>query len=418
MSYEYKEALGIRTIDSCRYVPVDIENETLASLTRDYKKLYVKLTHPQTQEDVVLDVLDLINGVSDTYQTFAAFLTTNGNSTLHGLNLNLETVEKHVVFQDVWSSIINDVSPIKLGVHPDNNTDPSTFKDLLLRFSENDYVGYDYFGDNCIFTVNGLVHRSNQSQHGIYLQDARTSCNLYNNTDLGMIDFNQLGGVTSIDIDDTLMVTDTLNKPWYNTKLNLGVDLTDKTLLLSIGGYLHLLDDVYDVINPKVGLVGINFNKYQLLQKYFDSKEIIDLDGLPVDYLTEDRSCIVKASVDESTEYIKALLNLSQTFAIVVNSNLYIRNTKLQNQDLEGKFITDRRPLGILKAQRGLVKEYHTLEDNGKYVTYVDNLKQANYAFETTDYSETINITNNSDPGNPHTVSDVYEVTLAKSTLI
>lgn len=418
MPYIYKEALGIRVEDSCKYVSVDIANETLANLTNNFKQLFLKVEHTQTLESVVFDFLEHIQGISNTYQTVDEFLVSNGDTTILGNDLGLLVKTKYATYHDVWSTVLNDVKPAKLGVHPSNPYDPVTFKDLLLGLSSETDLTYDYFVDNCIFTVNGLVHRANLSQHGVYIQDGRISKDLCNNTDLGMINFKDVGGIETISIDDTLIIPDQFDKPWYTTKLKLNKDLRGKTLLLSIGGYLHVLDDVYDIINPIEGIIGINFNNYQLLQKYFDSKHMIDLRELPVDYLTEDRENIVKESVEGSEAYIKALLNLSQTFAIVVNSNLFVRRTKLQNQPLEGKFITDQRPLGFLKAQRGLVKEYVCKQDHDKFVTYVDNLKVANYAFETTDYTEAINITSNKDSGNPYRISDVYEITLARHILI
>lgn len=119
----------------------------------------------------------------------------------------------------------------------------SICRDIVIHSTEVDLA-------NCVFTVNGIVHKQtyDAENNDLYLIDGYINCRRKGAMELCCMDFSKLGGIsfqaiTASDIKKATNVFDYLY-------LNSDTDMTGKMPILVVDGYVHLLNDVFTIVGP------------------------------------------------------------------------------------------------------------------------------------------------------------------------
>lgn len=338
-----------------------------------------------------------------------------------------------VVCYDIWASNFA-VSPYMIGQHPDTDWNPEDIRDLIISRDKTDYKTMER---HCLATVNGLIHRTSSNEHGFIIKDGAFSKNLCNRTSLSIIDFFNVGEVEIIDLNSDMAYKPDEDTPLFETTLlNTGVDFKGKTPIFVLGGYLHLHDRIFNIVGD--GIVRVAVNKLPLVERYYESHLTIDLSSLPVTspaydynilqggnslmmagdyYLSfshpdDEKEFIVSNpaaryvnEIKRSDEYIKAYLDLSQSFIVLVDTeSLYRTIHVLEKSGINGLYYHQPTvPLWPMVSPSGKFNEYIRKLEDGVWVLNCENGLTPNYIMHTTEYENDTNVvTPNREPSKPN----------------
>lgn len=417
--YVYISALARLKGRNSRWKEVNVIDSTLHTLYEEYKNVWLTLTHSSLNEcndgDTVYLSLDL-NLLRSRYMssplTVRELLEDPSGQSLPTVTGRLKVVGQTVRYSDAWRCNY-DIQIVKPGVHPDAQLPASEKTDLLIRRED---IDYQYFYEHCLVTVNGFIHQTSHSSYGVYVTGGAVSGRLANRTQVGLISFDQIGKITPVPITDSMLYKpsdESLLK--HAAYINLDRDLTGKTVLLVLGGYLHVLDRTYQQVGDSQ--FKIDFNNYPLPQRLFESRRYMDLSQLELP--STDRNLSAVALEDLYSESsLRAYLKLSQSFFVLVDTpDLYQVKHQLEKALLPGRWIAHTPPHYPLLKGNGKLEDYwYTLEED-RYVIACDDNFEINYNFETTAWRETPVIDETKSTTRPYSYSRGYFLEIGQETL-
>lgn len=363
---------------------VDITNMTIGTLYSTYHNVWLTLSNPAFTDNVYLNFSLVREQVSAQYQAFtvAQWLAAIGNDTLPTSVSLPEFRLRRVRFNDAWRAGY-DVKPIDRFRHNDAQIPYGEKNDLLLSKTGIDFQTYYRYA---LVSVNGFFHRTGGSATGLEVIEGGRTGRLSNDNQIGIHSFLGVGTLDLIPITGSMIYkTAEDGKLSDRAYIQLPYNMENKTVLVVIGGYLHVLDDVYTKIGPRT--LRVNVNKIALAERFFDSRKSIDLSSLP---LTRDADNPDHVVVDElfSDDVIRAYLSLPQSFLVVVNAqDFFVRRHPVTNSQLPGRFEvpkgTERLPLF---GAWGKHYDYAIFPDWGVNVLACRENGRARYQFRTTDW--------------------------------
>ncbi len=386
--YYYTGALALPKTANARWTPTDLSRVTLQSLMDDYIGAYVGIQIP--------------NGASF-YTTlssiFSSWIPMNLNSTLEQWLTGLPTAYALTKVSNnqptVSTKTILSTNGYRANYHP-NRIPPSSISigtheplgaltDVLMtRVGTN----YNDVSNYCLFTINGFLHASQLiSGTGIRVINGGSTNDIAGNNHFGVISFRNLGTIQQIPFTANMISTpDPLMLVGQTAYINLGVSLVGKSVILSLGGYLHVNDASFQIVNYQTGLIAVNLGAINLMERLFESRQFIDLSSLGLTPHPYDKQAIQLADLSNNT-IMTNYLTLSQSFAVVVNTpSLYVSPNLIERSNLPGRFITPYEPLFPLQLASGRLPEYSVSNDHGRYTLGIEHSLIPNYQFETTDW--------------------------------
>lgn len=366
-----------------RWLEVDLSTTLLSQIYRDYSRAILILSNDLLSSNVSLDIEAIRDQAVMVDLNPNAWFATLGNKSLPTSNTIPELQVKTVKYSDAWYSNYN-VQPVDNLAHPNAQLPTSEKEDLLLTRAKTDY---SLFHKNCLVTVNGLVHRTQLSGYGIYVDDGAASGRIANRNQIGIISFREVAEIEIVPITRDMIYRNHPDlKLGDRAYVNLGRELDGKTVLMVLGGYLHVLDSSYSCVGDTMMM--INFAYVPLAQRYFQSKHLIDLSSLGLSEVEVNKEL---TSVEElfSDEVIEAYMTLSQSFFVIVDTpELYIERHKLENTKLPGRFICGIQPVYPLEVGLGRMGDYWKVNDDGRWVIAVEENYLPEYQFEHTHWKK------------------------------
>ena len=366
-----------------RWLEVDLSQIPLSQIYTDYSKAILILTNTLLSGQVSLDIEAVRDQAVMVNLTPQAWFATLGNKSLPTSNTIPELKTATVKYSDAWYSNYNMQLADRLA-HPNAQLPNAEKEDVLMTRAGTDY---ELFYKHCLVTVNGLVHRTELSGYGIYVDDAGASMRIAKDNQIGIISFREVAELELVSITPEMIY-----RPNAQTGLgqrayiNLNRDLDGKTVLLVLGGYLHVLDDCYRIVGDS--MVMIDWSRVPLAQRYFHSKHLIDLSSMGLSTV-ETNSELVSVPELYGDPAIEAYLTLSQSFFVIVDTpELFIERHKLEETKLPGRFISNIDPIFPLENGLGQLSEYWKIDDDERWVVATKNNVLPKYQFEETHWKK------------------------------
>lgn len=372
--YTIIKAIGIKFGVNKRWELIDLNDYKVIDLYKTFRKCFIQLSNGTP---AVINCLN-IERVSLEYSlypgTFEELLLSIGNTALPTIE-RMPTITTRVAkYRDAFQAGYS-VTP----VHHLYNTNvaPENLTSVLLTRSK-PILDYNNFYKHCLVSVNGLYHLTDTDKvSGVMVYDAYKSLKIANQNQIGIFSFEGVCSLEFVPITRNMIhKQDPSEKLASSAYIHLDKDLTNKSVMLVIGGYLHSVDsDIF----KKVGLSDfkIDFSNYRLLDKYYESKNYIDLSSLNLSITTRNLS---QTSIEElfSDECIRAYLTLSQSFFVIMdNPDIFTNKIYIKRSNLYGMYISYIEPKYPLKIGLGRHPEYlSTLEDGQYAITVQDNTVQ------------------------------------------
>ena len=235
-------------------------------------------------------------------------------------------------------------------------------------------------------TVNGFLHRTEAYDEEEILVHGGGNVSSYLPTNhIGMMSFVDIGQVTQIPITPG-MIKRTQNRYTLlrGCSINLGMNLENKSVMISVGGYLHVEDALIDIVSLSEGVIRINLDKVDWIKRFFEMRRFMNVDALNIS-TSPSKPGAVPVGEFITDDFVMALLQLPQTFVIVVDTPmLHYRTKPVSNQGLPGVYEVPSEPLYPMRNSTGRFIDYWYRNEYGRWVMATDVLLLKEYIYETT----------------------------------
>jgi hypothetical protein len=377
--YQLVKAIG-KNLDGSRWASVEIGDVPMKTLYSTYKYLWATLSNPFIDHQVALDLMLLIGTNRFNTQTFNEYLASLGNLALPTQDTIPEINPQYVRYADVWKAGYS-VQPIHDTAAPDSPLPVSEKHHLHLTKTG---LTYSDFYDYCLVSINGMYHYSDGNNSGVYVKDGMRSINKAGRNMIGMTSFKNVGKIRLIPITDDMIFKLTDDQQYcHQMYLDLKEDFTGKQVFICIGGYLHINDKNF-MRQWNDTCWYLNFDRYPIVDRYFQSKDLIDLSSLDLFVPPRSESAV---EMDEllSDAAMLAMMKLSQTFVVVLDTpeffyeKQFIRGTKIP-----GHFVSAVNPIYPMITDLGKLANYWPHPDDGLFSLTTQNTLRHNRAYRTT----------------------------------
>lgn len=362
-----------------RWEAADIGNMTMASIYTTYRRTIAILSNPFINHQVAFDLDTVRKQQASSNQTFSDFLIANGQNTLVTSDTLPNLTLRYAKYGDAFRSGYK-IEPVNGKTSPDAAL-PIGAKDWLYMSRSN--LDYSVFNQYCMVSVNGFYHQMDANAQGIWVVDGMKTCRNANDNHIGITSFKDVGKLTVVPITDDMIFNQGDDQQLgYRAYLKVKQDLNKVGLMIVIGGYLHVLDQ-HVVYRAGDNIIGINFNNLPLLERYYESKDKLDLTSLGLDKSDRNPSLVSPAQL-YSDAAIRAYLTLSQSFLVYIdNTELFVDYEALPPTTLTGNHICDEPPVWPIICGFGKIANFWSVREDGKYLITARDTWRPNYEFVT-----------------------------------
>lgn len=380
-----------------KWGPVDIGTMPMRQIYSNYREVLATLSNPFLVQEVCLDLKDIRSQYGGLDITFNQLLIDIGDTALPTSIRLPEITTQYAKYADAFHAGYK----VK-AVHPSISQDtdlPAKDKPWLL-LSRNE-TNYQDLANNCVALVNGFVHRIESSPQGAYVVDGMKSQWMSGNNQIGLISFRELGTIKAIPItDDMVYANDGSGSLKTRCYINVKEDFSTKSVLLVIGGYLHVLDS-QTFFRVGTNSLAVDFENYPLYNRFFESNKYLDFSDFPLDR-TDQNDQEVSTEQLQGDACIRKLMTMSQSFIILLdNQNLYVDRDYVLKSRVPGRFISYYRPDFPLITGNGMLANYWYTHEDGQYSLAVKDNLWHHRTYYSVDPDNVTNIDDARIPNNP-----------------
>lgn len=240
----------------------------------------------------------------------------------------------------------------KRGYHPSHNVAAEDYDDVIINYSA---VTPQYLHENALWSFGGFFLPTTWHSYGLRVMGAGDLIRKSSDFRAGCLNFEKIGKVTQVPITESMIskVDDTYTY-FDSVTINAGTSLTNKTVGIVLGGYLHLLDGFVKVISDRT--VKLSMRHLQYIERMLVARKYLDIPGLEI----EDVEAYAIPQKLRSDIAGLAYLTSPYSFLVIIdNPNMYLVEKELDRNALLGNFIIpDTENLGLLVDRLGRGLEY------------------------------------------------------------
>lgn len=253
----------------------------------------------------------------------------------------------------------------------------NSITDLMLT-RDAPITGYNEFYKHCLVSINGYYHLTDTNgDDGIVVYNGASSLKIANQCQIGIYNFKDISSIELLPITTDMIYKQDLDEPYSSSAfIKLNKDLTNKTLLLSLGGYLHTIDQItVSIVGSDI--IKINFSNYPILDRFYESVNYLNLSSMNLN--TTDKNPL-QISIEElsSDERLLAYMTLSQSFFVILDTpEIFVNRQYIKKSNSYGRYVSYIRPLYPLVTNLGRHPEYNYHIEDGYYsINVPDNTTQ------------------------------------------
>lgn len=404
--YKYVAALCLSRSIGAQWETVDLQSILVFDIFNKYRQVYLTLSSVYLDDTVYVDLEVLRNEYSSYNDTLTALLTELGTRALPTVAELPNARVRYAKYSDAfYSGYLVDTTLIGVGTPANYPADER--KDLKIT-----RPGYktdlSLLHTHCLVSVNGFLHRTDTDGKYGYVVDGRKSLEKAKQNHLGILSFLDIGAVEKLPIaPEDIYAQDTDSDLKSHAYIRINVPVTNKTVMLVLGGYLVMQQaGVFWQTGDQTFV--LNFLALPMLERYFESSRFLDLSALGLSQSSENPDEINAAEFLSDT-VLKKYLTLSQSFFVVVDTPaLFTEKIYLRHYNLPGMFIAHQDPVYPLFVGYGRMAEYWKVFEAGYWSVAVQDSFTMNYVFSKRPVADLQNVTPNAIPGNTFKHSDGF----------
>lgn len=238
-------------------------------------------------------------------------------------------------------------------------------------------------------SVNGFLHRNTPDVDGESLRiisgnivKPRPQHNM-----VGLYSFNDIGDIVQVPITANMLHdVNTATKRSQSVVIKTNIDASQKTVLLSIAGYLHALDTTYEVINENPCTIVLKTNRISFPNRLFELSSVLPLESLGLSTSLFAPDAIATRELNEDV-FINTLLTMVQSFVIIVDTPRMYTEKKLAIKPPHiGWYESLEEPVYPLYSSTGRELTYWRRKQVDRWIVNIQLERQPNYLINTTEH--------------------------------
>lgn len=396
---------------------VDVSKVPMFTLFEKYVSGFITVKNPYLYHDIHVDINTIRNSpkLTITNVTLSQWLTSVGDNTLPGSSVAPIITRDYVYAGDAWHTGF-DVQRVLTGVSDNPNLPASSFRNLKITKPN---VDLKMLQKRTLVTVNGYLHLSTPLEDGILVQNGAISLDVCQRNRVGILSFASVGDIEQIKIQPNMIGKDKEEFDYADgVYIALGRNLTNKSLILSLGGFLHTQDNTFSIINEEKGIIRVNPRKLDLVKRLLITQLSLDISTLGLSQSHRFPGAIASEEVYRDDTVEKWLL-MSQTFAVVVDApNICTSRVPLDEIDTYGVYESVNTPVYPFIDAVGRLQEYVTIKNDDLYQVQIEQGSYRQMLYETGDSNGKI-VNDKTSAGNYElTQGSLLEISFATYTVV
>lgn len=402
--YQLVSAIGKLKSAGARWTTVDITALPLATLYTLYERMVATVTNNFIPGELGLDLMAIRPTYLSSTQTLPEVFQSIGNASLP-TTAEIPVLEtKYAIYSDAFRSRYK-VAAVSPNGHADSDIPMAERPWLALTRPSTDM---NLFHRSCLVNVNGLFHLTDTDGTRAYVVDGMKTARFSGQANLGIYSFRELGELEFVPITPAMVhrrYTDApLNKRLY---IDSGVVRENKTAMLVLGGYLHLLDQE-TFFRVTDSIYAIDFENFPLRDRYFESSKILDLSVLELEHRVGNDQQISEAQLF-SDEVLTRYATLSQSFLVFINNTeLFMEREGVQRTVMPNTYTSYTEPKYPLVTGVGKISNYWRVFEDQQWSLNVCDAIRDNMLFNTTPASSLVSYDSAREPYNPIELSRAH----------
>lgn len=351
--YIYVKAVLREGAPNSQYKEVDVRQLRLSDLLKKYVDGYIHLEHSKVISPFFVPINDL-RSMELPYgnNPFVTWLGQVATMALPTYDEEPKYETKLVHYADALLAGFNlkRVQPNTL--ESGANFPPHLLSDILV--TKDGYNG-DSLDGKFVTTVNGLLHNTGYVRAGFVAYGGARTLDMSRNTSIGLLSFEAIGRVKTVHLGEGRVLGGQLRSEIF---LNLGESIVGKSVALSIGGYLHVSDPSYSIIDPERGIVRINTPLIDIQRRLMRTRTMIDLSELGLTAFDYSENALVRSEA-QNNNILRKYLTLPQSFAMIIDvPHIYMKRNLLASLPISGYVESPYDPTQPLIDEYGHVLDY------------------------------------------------------------
>ncbi len=371
--YQFIRAVLMAKGKNKTWVDTNISTVTLSSLYANYLDGYIVLRHTSSGlTDLFLDYKTLKNlDIKFINLTFETWLLTLAPNSLPTILVEPVITHSNILFSDAYQSRFN------------AKMDGS---DIILS---KDNIDTNHLQNRVLTSVNGVLHPNIAEGE----EQLRIKYNLGTppkiRKTIGLYSFVDIGDVEQHPITKSMIYnSNSGTKKYESVVIKTNLNITGKSILLSIGGFIHISDGVFDVINENPCTILVRTNRLNILERLFILRKEVSIDSLGLTRSSKAPDAIVVSEINTDA-FIDNYLSMLQSFIVVVDTpNLYTERKHVINTKLPGFYESLIEPIFPLIGTNGKEMTYWRRREVDRWVMDVHCDLKPEYLMHTTGYEE------------------------------
>lgn len=368
MAYVLKTAWLLPRVKGAVLTEVSIGNIAIRDIFAKYVGGYILLTNSGITGVQKLDLQTLQSSELPFYNfTFNTWLGSLGNTALP----TTPYVEDGTIATDNFVTQI-DAAAMGLSfnlVHdtyaPDIVVDNAQKMSLYLTSTQQSLAD---LSDQFCCVVNGFLHRKEILSEGVRIKGGRKTFIQGGFENVTLLSFKNVGKVREIGFEDRMIAAAKDVAISKSVILELGVDLTGKSVLFSFCGVLFGEHNLVTVIDRGHGIIKFDLYGIDLLDFFQEVSKCIDISSLDLNLPAPYSTSILKSSLSLE-RVVRAMFKLTQTFAIVVDvESLAFSKINGLSLGLYGHYQESINYRFPMMSAKGLIMPYRTMREGDVYL--------------------------------------------------
>lgn len=396
---------------------VDVSKVPMFTLFEKYVSGFITVKNPYLYHDIHVDINTIRNNAKLTITNIplAQWLASVGDNTLPGTTIAPIISRSYVYAGDAWHTGF-DIQRVLTGVSDNPNLPASSFRNLKVSKPN---IDLHTLQKRALVTVNGYLHLTTPLEDGILVQNGAVSLDVCQRNRVGILSFASVGDIEQIKFQPAMIGKDKEEFDYADgVYIALGRNLTNKSLILSLGGFLHTHDNTFSIINEEKGIIRINPRKIDLVKRLLITQRTLDISSLGLSQSARFPDAIASEEVYRDSTIVNWLL-MSQSFAVIVDApNLSTARLPLDEIDTYGVYESVNTPLSPFMDAVGRLQEYVVIKNDDVYQVQIEQGVYRQMLFETGDNTTKI-INDKTAAGNyEFTQGSLLEISFATYTVV
>ena len=366
------------------YQNVDISLMTIDKIFNNYLDGYIELSNPALEDNIYL-TLDEFKSIKLPYRldhTFEYWLSYIGNKTIFASTIRPNYVSNMVKARNILQSsyqfsLCNRVYP------PDAGMPVGDLNDLYIHKPD---VNKAALQNRSLVSINGFMHPTVPYYDGIAAVGGGSQHKMIGNLTATLLSFANIGDIKQYPIKSEHLNRYKAGYPLSDKAVvDIGVDLTNKTIIVSIGGYPLIANELISVLSDVGGVIKIDTRRFDLIRHINNQVGLINLEPLGIVVPEADKGLPPLSAKGLLSDVItRQYLTLPQSFIAVIDTPLLTLEKEIvSSTGLRDRHVSMSEPNLPIMDSYGRIVDYWIVPENGPYAICTANDYYRHYNYET-----------------------------------